>query len=174
MKLKIPLCLGLLVLAAGCGTNKKEIAFNDAADVRPAAAGAVVPPAPKSLAKADELKIEQAVFSYLLERNFWDLADYSAVFLSADDALVAAMMKKFPAHVPRIKQSNHAAFPSPKTPQDKDTGKPAMILSVDVSEPDADDSVDVLGRWYAGDPVAGFRAFNLKEVDGDWKIASVK
>ena len=49
-----------------------------------------------------------------------------------------------------------------------------MILSVDVSEPDADDSVDVLGRWYAGDAVAGFRAFNLKEVDGDWKIATVK
>jgi hypothetical protein len=110
----------------------------------------------------------------LLERHFWDLADYSAVFLAADDAQVATLMAKFPAHNPPIKQSYHASLVSHQTPVDKDTNKPAMILSAEVGEPNADDSVDALGRWYAGDAVAGFRAFNLKKVAGDWQIANVK
>jgi hypothetical protein len=49
-----------------------------------------------------------------------------------------------------------------------------MILSAEVSEPNADDSVDALGRWYAGDAVTGFRAFNLKKADGEWQIVNVK
>ena len=114
------------------------------------------------------------IFSYLLERHFWDLADYSAVFLQADDKEVAALIKKYPDHNPPIKQSSHAKLQAHHTPMDKDTNKPAMILSVEVNEPNADGSVDALGRWYAGDAVTGFRAFNLKKVDGAWQIATVK
>ena len=176
MKVKIQLALGLLVLAAGCAThkNKDKIAFSDDAEIRAAAASAVVPPVQKKLDKADELKIEQLIFGYLLERHFWDLADYSAIFLQADDAQVAGMMKKYPNHIPPIKQSFHAYLPGHRTPVDKDTNKPAMILSADVNEPNADDSVDALGRWYAGDAVAGFRAFHVKKTGGDWQIVTVK
>jgi len=176
MKLEILLVLGLLVLAAGCATHKAKdkIAFSDDAEIRAAAASAVVQPAQKKLDKADELQIEQLIFGYLLERHFWDLADYSAVFLSADEAQVGAMIKKYSDHNPPIKHSSHALLPGHQTPVDKDTRKPAMILSAEINEPNADDSVDALGRWYAGDAVTGFRAFNLKKVDGDWQIATVK
>jgi hypothetical protein len=166
----------LALLAAGCATHKPKdkIIFTDGAEIRAAAASAVTPPIQNKLAKADELKIEQVIFGYLLERHFWDLADYSAVFLSTDEEQVAAMMKKFPDHVPPIKKSFHASIQSHRTPVDKDTNKPAMVLSADVNEPNADGSVDALGRWYAGDAVTGFRAFNLKKVDGDWQIVTVK
>jgi hypothetical protein len=174
MKAKIHLGLGLLWLAAGCATHQAKIIFSDDAAVRLAAAGAVAPPAQKTLAKADELQIEQLIFSYLLERHFWDLADYSAVFLQTDEAQVAELMRKYPDHVPPIKQSFHALLSDHRTPLDKDTNRPAMILSVEANEPNADDSVDALGRWYAGDAVAGFRAFNLKKTDGDWQIVTVK
>ena len=174
MKVKNQFGLGLLMLATGCAAPQEKIIFSDDAEVRAAAASAAVPPVQRKLEKADELKIEQLIFSYLLERHFWDQGDYSAVFLQADDEQVAALIKKYPAHVPPIKQSYHADLPKHRTPVDKDTNQPAMILSTDVSEPNADDSVDVLGRWYAGDAVTGFRAFNLKKVDGDWQIVTVK
>ena len=174
MKIKIQLALGLLVMAAGCATNQEKIVFTDDAAVRAAAASVIQPPEQKKLGQADDLKIEQLIFGYLLERRFWDMPDYSAVFLSADDAQVAVMMKKYPAHHPPIKKSSHVTVQPHQTPMDKDTHKPAMILSADVNEPNADDSVDALGRWYAGDAVTGFRAFNFKKVDGEWQIASVK
>lgn len=174
MKAKIQLWLGLLALVAGCAMQPEKIVFSDDADIREASASAAVQPAQKKLDQADELAVEQLIFGYLLERHFWDQADYSAVFLQADDAQVAAMMKKYPDHVPPIKQSFHAYLPANRAPVDKDTNKTAMILSTDVSEPNADDSVDALGRWYAGDAVTGFHLFHLKKVDGAWQIESVK
>jgi hypothetical protein len=177
MKLQFQFFIGLLVAgaAAGCAADKEKIVFSDDAAVRTAAASAVVAlPESKKLAKADERKIEQAVFSYLLERHFWDLAEYSAVFVQADDAQVEWLMQKFPNHAPPVKMSYRANLRANLTPLDKDTGKPAMILSVDVNEPDADGSVAALGRWYAGATVAGFYTFSLKPDGADWKIINVQ
>ena len=174
MKFTIPLGLGLLLLAAGCASHPKKIVFSDEADIRAATASAAQEPPQKRLARADELRIEQVIFGYLLERHFWDLADYSAVFLQTDDAQVKAMMKLYPDHVPPIKPTFHAKVESHRAPVDKDTNKPAMILSADINEPNADDSVDAIGRWYAGDAVTGFRAFSLQKIDGDWQITNVK
>jgi len=173
MKFKIQLAF-LLALAAGCASNKEKIAFSDDPEVRAAAASAAALPAEKRLEKADELTIEQAVFSYLLERRFWDLADYSAVFLQADDAQVAALIKKFPDHVPPIKPGSRARIESHRVPVDRDSKKPAMILGVDVNEPNADGTVNAVGRWYAGEVVTGFREFSLKKADGQWQIVTVK
>ncbi len=139
MKANIQLGLGLLVLAAGCAAPREKIVFSDDADIRLATASAVAPPVQKKLDKADELKIEQLIFGYLLERHFWDSAEYTAIFLQADDAQVAELMKKYPRHVPPIKESFHAYLPGHRSPVDKDTNKPAMILSADVNEPNADD-----------------------------------
>lgn len=168
------LALGLLAAANGCASHKETIVFSDEGQIRAQAARTAVSAAQKRLEKADELKIEQVIIGYLLEQHFWDLADYSAVFLQADDAQVAAMMKKYPDHVPPIKPSSRAQVQTHKTPVDKDSNKPAMILSAEVNEPNADDSVDAIGRWYAGDAATGFRAFHLKKDGDDWQILQVK
>jgi len=178
MKVKIKLLLlppAIIVLAAtGCASHHDKIAFTDDPDIHSALVRSDTPAVQPRLEKADELKIEQVVFGYLLDRHFWDLADYSAVFLQADDAQVKAMMKKFPDHAPPIKDSVHSIVQPHKTPLDADTRKPAMILSAEVNEPNADGTVDAIGRWYAGDAVTGFRAFHLNKVDNEWQIVGVQ
>ena len=92
------------------------------------------------------------------------------MFLQADDAQVKAMIKKYPGPCSRPSSKVPAPDVQPhRTPLDKDTNKPAMILSADVNEPNADDSVDAIGRWYAGDAVTGFRAFHLSKSDDNWQ-----
>lgn len=166
--------LVLAALAAGCAANHEKIVFSDESEIRAAAANTASAPAKAQLERADELKIEQVIFGYLLERRFWDLADYSAVFLQTDDPQVAALMKKYPDHVPPIKQSSHAEIRANQAPLDKDTDKPALILSVDVNEPNPNGSVDAVGRWYGGDAVTGFRSFHLTKLNDDWQITDVK
>jgi hypothetical protein len=114
------------------------------------------------------------ILSYLLDRHFWEDGNYTALFLQADDAVAAAMMKKYPNHNPPIKESYHIDLRSNQSPLDKDTGKPVMILGVDVSDPNADGTVDVIGRWFAGGAVQGFYTFKLQKTGDDWPIVSVK
>ena len=52
MKFKIQTVFGLLVLVAGCAAHKDKIVFSDDAEIRAAAASAVVQPAQKKLDKA--------------------------------------------------------------------------------------------------------------------------
>ncbi len=159
------------LLAAGCASNE-TITFTSEAkvpDFTPATAAAV-----KSLAKADEDKIDLAVFGYLLDRHFWEDGDYTALFLQASDAVVDAMQKKYSAHQPPIKASYHIDLRDNLSPRDKDTGKPVMILGVDANDPNADDTVDAIGRWYAGGAVQGFYTFTLKKVGDAWVIVEVR
>jgi hypothetical protein len=175
MKVITPLALALVALTMGCAANHDKIVFSDESDVRAAAAASTAAhPAAKDLEKADELQIEQVIFGYLLERHFWDLADYSAVFLQTDDSQVDALMKKYPGHVPPVKSSEHAAIQPGHAPLDKDTGKPAMILSTEINAPNPNGTVDAVGRWYAGDAVTGFRSFHLTKINDDWQITDVK
>ncbi|MGA2244364.1 MAG: hypothetical protein ABSH48_05130 [Verrucomicrobiota bacterium] len=173
MKVTTQLALALLVLATGCASKHEKIVFADESQIRTQAASPTAT-VQKHLEAADLSQIEPLVFSYLLERHLWDLADYSAVFLQADDAQVAALMKKYPAHLPPIKPGKRAVLKSHRPPLDKDTKKPAIILTVEVNELNADDTVDATGRWYAGDAATGFRAFHLKNADGAWQILEVK
>ena len=155
------------VLLAGCSTDE-PIYF--ASEAKLPAAMVVA----SAVAKDDEHKIDMVVFSYLLDRHFWEDGNYTALFLQADETVVAAMTKKYPNHNPPIKESFHIDLRSNQSPLDKDTGKPVMILGVDVSDPNADGSLDVIGRWYAGGAVQGFHTFHLKRTGDDWTIASVK
>lgn len=164
----------LLLVGAGCASNQDSIVFNDEGAIHGSETRPAVLLSPDKLEKGDELKIELAVFSYLLERHFWDLGEYSAVFLRADDAQVDWLMKKYSAHMPPIKPAYHEELPANQTPLDKDTGKPAMILSVDVDEPAADGSVSAIGKWYAGGAAAGFYTFVLKKTGDGWEIQTVK
>ena len=173
MKFIFPLWFTLLL--AGCATDQEKIPFTDEPSAHPVNINIVArPPEPKKLEKADELKIRALVFEYLLSRHFWDDGEYTAIFLQGKEDEVAALIKKFPNHVPPVKASYHADLAPNHTPIDKDTGKPAMILSVEVGEPDTDDSVDAIGRWYAGGAVAGFYTFELKKSGDEWEIGSVK
>lgn len=174
MKLKIQfLGAGLLaLLAAGCASNDEPIVFSSA----PKMPAAVTQPVPAviGLSKEDEHKIDLAVFGYLLDRHFWEDGNYTALFVQADDVVVDVLMKKYPSHVPPIKQSFHIDLRSNQSPLDKDTGKPVMILGADVSDPNPDGTADVIGRWYAGTAVQGFYTFSMRKTGDDWTIASVK
>ena len=80
-------------------------------------------PPPKELSHADELKIREVVFGYLLSRHFWDDGDYSAVFLQGDDHEVDALIQKFSGHVPPIKPGYDADLPQNRSPVDKSIGQ---------------------------------------------------
>jgi len=176
MKLKTKVILSALFtcLLAGCRTSKEEIRFSDERLPEPtnAAATAALPQTP-GLEKEDLQKVETAVYGYLLQRHFWDAGEYSAIFLQADNAGVEAIRRAFPNHIPPIKAADHAGLRPGRSPVDKDTGEPAMILSVDALEPEGN-TVEAIGKWYAGDAVTGHYTFSLKKVDGEWTIESVK
>ena len=170
------LICALLVLAAGCATDRSRIVFSD--EPAPARGGIFqstpAPPPPKKLEKADQLKVELAVYGYLVQRHFWDGGDYGAIFIRGDRAELKQLQKLFPNHVPPLKTADRAELRPGRSPLDRDNGKPAIILSVDAGEPNADDSVDALGKWFAGDAVTGFYTFGLRKTGADWQIESVK
>ena len=127
----------------------------------------------RKLEGQDDFKIEMAVYGYLLEKHPWDNGEYAAIFLEGNDAWVAALIRKLPKHVPPIKPSNRAQLRPNQAPIDKDTGKPALILSAKAMDPTNDVS-EAIGTWYAGEAVSGLCAFVLMKVDGQWTIQSAK
>jgi hypothetical protein len=148
-----------LVLAAltvcfltGCGTSRYAEKFSET---------------------ADEYKIAEAVYGFMLQRHFWDSGEYAAVFLKGSDDEVAALIRKFPNHVPPIRPGRRAELQPNRTPLDKNTGKPAIIFSAEVMEP-AGNEAEAIGSWYAGAAVTGHYTFTLERVDGEWEIQSVK
>ena len=163
----------VLLFVAGCSTSKEKIVFSDE-NLQTRGTTQIAAPQPRQLAKPERFQVELAVFNYLLSRHFWDDGEYSAIFIQADDAEIKILSKKFPNHVPSIKPAYRAELRLGRTPLDMDTGRPAMILSVNVDEPNADDSVDALGKWFAGDAVTGFYTFELRKNNGEWEIESVK
>ena len=162
--------LGICLLA-GCGTGKNKFI-----DERPQPANrpadSLASPSNK-LSKQDLFKVRLAVYGYLLQRHFWDDNEYSAVFLQGDDDEVAALIKIIPNHIPPIKTSDHADLRPNRTPIDRDTGRPAMILSVDTLDPEGD-TIQAVGKWYAGGAVSGLYTFTMKKDGGEWAIESVK
>jgi hypothetical protein len=86
---------------------------------------------------------------------------------------VDALTKQFPNHIPPIKTSDRAELIPNHTPIDKDTGRPAIILSVDALDP-VNDTVEALGKWYAGGAVSGFYTFSLHRFGDTWMIEGFK
>ena len=166
----------LLLGVTGCFTDKTPIVFSDEAGAHSQETNVVMAAAPKSrkLEKADQYQVEQLVYGYLLGRHFWDNGDYTAVFLQTTDDQAELIRQQFPKHVPPIKPSYRANLPENRTPVDRDTGKPAMVLSVETGELNDDGSVDAIGRWYAGGAVSGFYSFVMKKDGDTWRIDSRK
>ncbi len=165
----------LVLLAAGCSTSKDSIVFISDEPAKPAGSPveAAAPAASTNLSKADAFKVQVAIYGYLLQRHFLEGGEYSAVFVQGDDDEVAALIKQFPNHVPPIKTSDQADLQPNRTPMDKQTGKPAIIFSVDSLDP-VGETVQAIGRWYAGGAVTGFYTFTLRKTAGDWVIESAK
>jgi hypothetical protein len=160
-------------LLAGCSAEKATIRFSDEHLQRPDDPVAGDAADQKKLSQQDLFKVQLAVYGDLLQRHFWDDGDYSAVFVQGTDDEVAAVIKQFPKHVPPVKTSDRVQLLPNRTPLDKDTGRPAMILSVDALDPEGD-TVQAIGRWYAGGTVSGFYTFTLKKSGADWVIESFR
>jgi hypothetical protein len=171
MKLKIIFTALTFCLIAGCGTGKNKF-IDDRPQPANEPADSVAAPS-KKLSRQDLFKVQLLVYGYLLERHFWDDNEYSAIFLQGDDDEVSVLIKKFSNHAPPIKTSDHADLRPNRTPIDRDTGRPAMILSVDTLDPERD-TVQAVGKWYAGGAVSGLYTFVLKKNGEDWVIESVK
>ena len=162
-----------LFILSGCA-DREPIQFSDehmaTLKVRDGAPAAVPKnPKPNRLSKQDLYKVEVAVYRELLQHPLWETGNYSAVFLQGDDDEVAALIKTFPDHVPPIKESVNADLRSNQAPLDKETGKPAIILSVETRDP-ADNTVQAVGKWYAGDAVSGSHIFILHKAGDDWLV----
>lgn len=159
--------LTLMGFCHGCANYSEKIVF---ASEQGAQLTSVTPVLPPSLSDAERAQVEAEVFRRLLAGHFGDDGDYSAIFLQADETLTARLMKEFPKHQPPIKQLWHSDIHPDSTPQDKDTGRAAMIFSVETTDPE-NDSVTAIGRWYAGDAVKGFYSYNFKRTDAGWELA---
>ena len=128
---------------------------------------------PRKLEQPELFKVELAIYSYLLQPQFWTGGEYSAVFVQGPDEEFDAVSRQFPNHVPPIKPRGRAELLPNQTLVDRDTGRPAMILSV-VARDATGDTVQADGRWFAGAVVSGFRTFTLQQTNGDWRIERVK
>ena len=140
------------VILAGCSTAKPPVRFDEA---------------------TDEFKIKTAVYDYLLRKNFWDVGDYGAIFLTGSDEAVSALIRKFPNHLPPIKPGDRMLLQPNHTPIDRDTGKRAMILTAEVPLAYGNE-VEAVGSWYGGTGITGRYTFTFKKDNGDWDIQSVK
>ena len=169
------MALMFALLASGCSSGTDGIEFISDAQLKPTSGPAVtkVPAATPKLAREDLFKVQVAVYGYLLNRHFLDGGEYSAVFVQGNDEEVAALIQHFPNHVPPIKPSDQADLRQNQTPLDRQTGKPAIIFSVDTMDP-VDDTVQAIGRWYAGGAVSGLYTFTLRKTGGSWVIESAK
>jgi hypothetical protein len=151
-----------LCLLAGCASRQAAQASR-----------AKTPEASQKLEAGDDFKIEAAVYGYLLEKQPWGGGEYGAIFLEGDDARVAALIRKFPHHVPPLKPGSRAQSLPNRGPLDKDTGKPGLMLSAKAVDPTNGVS-EAIGTWNGGEAVSGTSAFVLMEVDGQWTIQSVQ
>ena len=134
------------------------------------------PPEPQpigssKLAKAEIAQIEVVIFENLLQRHLGDDGTYSAVFLHASQATTEALIEKFPQHQPPIKQLWHLELRGAQSPLDRDTRLPALVLSVEMLEPE-NDSVQAIGRWDGGEAVKGFYSFDLRKLQGTWSVVN--
>ena len=119
------------------------------------------------------LKVELAVYGYLLQPQFWTDGEYSAIFLQGDAGEFDAMSRQFPNHVPPIKPNGRAQLLPNRTLVDRDNGRPAILLSV-VAQNAVGDTVQADGQWFAGSLVSGFHTFTLQQTNADWRIERVK
>ena len=170
--------LGQLVLVAlisgpfaGCVNYSEKIVFTS--EPAPYQSPAPPPVLALGLSRAEVTQVERAVFAQLLQRDFGDGGDYSAVFLKADERETGWFQKQFPRHIPPIKQLWHADLREGFAPVDKVTGRAALWLSAEVTDPE-NGIVTGLGRWNGGAAVKGFHSYKLQKKGAEWLLEVAK
>ena len=165
--------LVVVILLVGCAAPE-TIPLNDEAEIARLEQHAAPPsPVRTGLDKAEVRQIETEIFTWLLQRPIGEDGAYSAAFLKTDEATAAALMMRFPPHVPPLKPIWHLETRPGQSPLDKDTGRAAVILSVETLDPDHG-VVQAVGKWFAGDAATGFHTFALKQTEAGWRIQNVK
>ena len=175
MKIHFIPALLLALAVAGCVMDREKIILLSDDNLPKHSKNDFPPVAPpkKTLEQQDRIKVDLEIFGWLLERHFGDDGAYSAIFIQAEEAETAVLMKHFPGHVPPIKPLQRVELRPGKSPLDRDTGRPAMVLSVGALDPE-DETVEAIGKWFAGEAVTGFHTFQLKKSGEEWHIESVK
>jgi len=157
-------------LVTGCVDYSEKIVLTSA----PAPYHPEPPPNIKPGLTREELtQVESAVFSELLQRQLEIEGDYSAIFLQTSEEQTTLLQSKFPRHQPCIKQLWHADIRLGYSPRDKDTGRNALILSVETMDPE-DGTVIAMGRWSGGNAVLGFHSYKLNKKGSDWVVISAQ
>ena len=151
-----------LCLLAGCASHRVAKA-TPAKGVR----------ADQKIEASDDLKIEVAVYAYLLNKHPWAGGKYTAILLQSGDDRVAALVKLFPHPIPPLKSGNRAQLRPNQAPLDQDTGKPALLLSAKAMDPTNGVS-EAVGSWNGGETESGLYAFVLVEMNGNWTIQSAQ
>ena len=123
------------------------------------------PSAIRELEASDNFKIEAAVYGYLLEKHPWEGGNDAAIFLEAGDERAAALVRRFPKHVPPLQPVSRADRLPNRAPMDRATGKPGVLLTAKAVDPTNGVS-EAIGSWYAGEGRSGLYAFVLVEMDG--------
>jgi len=131
-------------------------------------------PKQQGLSKTDTFSIETIVYGNLLQRHPWEDIGLAAVFVQGDDDEVDALIRQFPNNVPPIKRSASADLQPGRAPLDKDTGKPAIILSVDIMTGSATNAAQAIGKWFAGSATSGTNTYELGKTNSSWLIQSFK
>ncbi len=124
------------------------------------------------LSKDDETKIEMQVFRTLLTKDPWNGRGLTALFLQADDTEVSQLRSEFPGIIPPIKSSTRVDLSNKNEPLDRDTGKPALILSVEISRLNQDGSVPATGKWFGAGANTGLVTYVLRRNGDNWEIES--
>jgi len=152
----------LLCLLAGCASHRLAKATN-----------AKVVSENQKIAVSDDFKIEVAVYAYLLNKHPWAGGKYASIFLQSSDDRVAVLVKQFPHLTPPLKPGNRAQLRPDQAPLDKDTGKPALLLTAKAVDPTNGVS-EAVGSWNGGETASGLYAFVLVEMNGEWTIQSAQ
>jgi hypothetical protein len=161
----------LLCALAGCAhLSEVEVAALNGGEARALAEES--PMGRPKRSAAEETQMAGMVYANLLaRRNFAD-GEYSAIFVKGSAAEVAALMRQFPNHIPKIKPLARLQLVPNRTPIDLDTGKSAVLLGVSVGEAE-EDRAEAVATVNAGPLMSSTLIFGLRRVKGQWGVESI-
>jgi hypothetical protein len=169
----LAVCGALLGFAlAGCAhLTEAEVAALNGGEVRTAAEE--LPKGEIKRSIVEETRMAAVVYTNLLTRKNFAGGEYSAVFVQGTEAEIAALIREFPNHIPKIKPLGRMQFVPNRTPIDLDTGKPAVLLSVVVGEAE-EDRAEAVVTVNAGPLMTSTLIFGLRRVQGQWIVESAR
>lgn len=161
------------VMLAGCAPGPGPV-FHDEGSIPSLPTNSIVHStvAIAGLTPEDETKIELMIFRSMLTQHLWNPNGPTAIFLQADDAEVTKLRGEFPGLIPPIKPTRRIDLSERNDPLDKDTGKPAIILSVEFVGATPSGAIRATGKWYSNSADMGLYSFLASRNGDDWSLQS--